>query len=175
MLERNDWNRFFAFAVAIGLFAGLTASLLPQSFFYETDLYYSRYTGGQYGSRALLKIMLENMHDLAYFLGIRLFLPFSFLVIGLLKRRTVLPQLCILFGLAAVSFQAVLIFGSTGMEGWFRHQLIAFLPESCYVLAALRVYFFKQEEIITAQSAAICIFQIFLFLLCGAGLEILSV
>lgn len=170
MQEKNDWNRFFIFAVAIGFLAGLAASLLPQDFFYETGWYYSQ---NQYENGFLLKIMLKNMHDFAYFLSIRLVLPSFLLIAGIVKKRTRLPQLCILLELAAVSFQAVLIFGATGMEGWFRYQLIALLPESLYLVAALHVYFFKKREVVTSSSAAICIAGMLLFFISGISLEIL--
>lgn len=179
MLEKNDWTHIYVFAVAAGAAVGLTISLLPQSFFYETASYYSGagelmsfglfYEGSPSGIREFLYFILFHK---AYFLSVRLFLPAVFLFIGMLRKRTILPQLYLTVGLIAVSIQAGLIFGAAGMEGWFRYQLIDLLPQSFYLLAAIRVYFFKKQEIHTIRSFTAGSLQMILLLLCGAGLEI---
>lgn len=179
MLKQKEWNRIFRFTVVTGLVVGFIISLLPQSFFYETALYYSNtgksmafsllYRAYSSGTREFLYFTLRHS---AYFLSIRLFLPMLFLIIGMTKKRTILPQFCIMFVLVAVSIQAALIFGSIGMEGWFRYQFIDLLPQSFYLLAVIRVYFFRKQEIHTVQSFVCGVFQTFSLLLCGTGLEI---
>lgn len=175
MLKKNDWNCIFIFAVIIGFVIGVAASLWPQTFFYEAGVYYSDNIAMRLEGGTLLNVMTENIQYFVYFLSMRFLIPVFVLTTGMFQKGTTLLRIYIMFGLAAVSFQAVLIFGAIGMEGWFQYQLITLLPESFYLLAAMRVYFFKKQEIHTIQSAAGCAIQMFLMLLCGAGLEILLV
>ena len=175
MQGREEGKRFFILAAGIGLAAGLAASLLPPAFFYETALYYSQNAGNPYRGKQLAEILWENKSSLAYFLGIRLFLPTMFLAAGVVKRKTALPQMGIAAGLAAVSFQSALVFGAVGMEGWFQNQPASLFPEGLYLFAAFRAYSFSREERHTAYHTAVDIIQVVLFLLCGVGLEILLV